>query len=139
MATSTPVHHRSSSTAQAAAAGLTVFAAVMLMIAGILGFIRGLMAVLEDKVFLSTPDYVFQFDLTTWGWIHLILGVVAIGVSAGLFQAMAWARVLGIIIAGLLMIANFLSIPYYPFWSLTLIAVNGFVIWGLCVVRREDV
>ncbi|MFI1681447.1 MULTISPECIES: hypothetical protein [unclassified Streptomyces] len=139
MATSTPVHHRSSSTAQAAAAGLTVFAAVMLMIAGIMGFIRGLMAVLEDDVFLTTRDYVFQFDLTSWGWIHLILGVVAIGVSAGLFVAMAWARVLGVIIAGLLMIANFLSIPYYPFWSLTLIAVNGFIIWGLCVVRREDV
>ncbi|MEU5685129.1 DUF7144 family membrane protein [Streptomyces venezuelae] len=139
MATSTPVHHRTSSTAQAAAAGLTVFAAVMLMIAGIMGFIRGLMAVLEDDVFLTTRDYVFQFDLTSWGWIHLILGVVAIGVSAGLFVAMAWARVLGVIIAGLLMIANFLSIPYYPFWSLTLIAVNGFIIWGLCVVRREDV
>ncbi|MFI7320531.1 hypothetical protein [Streptomyces venezuelae] len=139
MATSTPVHHRSSTTAQAAAAGLTVFAAVMLMLAGIMGFIRGLMAVLEDDVFLTTRDYVFQFDLTSWGWIHLILGVVAIGVSAGLFAAMTWARVTGVVIAGLLMIANFLSIPYYPFWSLTLIAVNGFIIWGLCVVRREDV
>ncbi|QES42513.1 hypothetical protein DEJ49_17390 [Streptomyces venezuelae] len=139
MATSTPVHHRSGTTAQAAAAGLTVFAAVMLMLAGIMGFVRGLMAILEDDVFLTTRDYVFQFDLTSWGWIHLILGVVAIGVSAGLFAAMAWARVTGVIIAGLLMIANFLSIPYYPFWSLTLIAVNGFIIWGLCVVRREDV
>ncbi|QEU93299.1 DUF7144 family membrane protein [Streptomyces kanamyceticus] len=138
MVTSTPAHHRSS-TAQAAAVGLTVFAAVMLMITGILGFFRGLMAVLEDKVFLTTPNYVFEFDLTTWGWIHLILGIVAIGVSAALFRALTWARVVGIAIASLVVIANFLSIPSYPFWSLTLIALNGFVIWGLCVVRRDDV
>ncbi|MFF0739673.1 hypothetical protein ACFYVL_04655 [Streptomyces sp. NPDC004111] len=138
MVTSTPAHHRSG-TAQAAAGGLTVFAAVMLLIAGMLAFFRGLMAVLEDKVFLTTPQYVFEFDLTSWGWIHLVLGVVAFGVSFGLFKAMTWARVLGIVIAALLIVANFLSIPYYPFWSLTVIAIDGFVIWGLCVVRREDV
>ena len=67
----------------------------------------------------------------------LILGVIAMAVSAGLFTRATWARVVGVGIAALLIIANFLSIPYYPFWSLTLIALYAFVIWALCVVRRE--
>lgn len=137
MATSTTSQHGMGSAKDAAAGGVTVFAAVMLFIAGAMDFCRGLMAVLEDDVFLRTPDYTFQFDLTAWGWIHLILGVVAVAVSLGLFVAMKWARVLGVVLAVLIMIGNFLSIPYYPFWSLTLIALDALVIWGLCTVKRD--
>ncbi|MFJ8931400.1 hypothetical protein ACIRJS_41260 [Streptomyces sp. NPDC102340] len=137
MATSTTSQHGMGSAREAAAGGLTIFAAVMLFIVGTMGFFRGLMAILKDNVFLSTPDYTFQFDLTTWGWIHLLLGIVAVLVSFGLFVAMKWARVLGVALAVLIMIGNFLSIPYYPFWSLTLIAMNALVIWGLCVVKRD--
>ncbi|WP_247613359.1 DUF7144 family membrane protein [Streptomyces galbus] len=126
-----------SDTAQAWAGGLTAFAAVLLFIAGILDFFRGIMAIADDDVYLSTPNYVFKFSLTGWGWIQLILGVIAMVVSAGLFTRATWARVVGVGIAALLIIANFLSIPYYPFWSLTLIALYAFVIWALCVVRRE--
>ncbi|MCX5535294.1 hypothetical protein OG785_32685 [Streptomyces sp. NBC_00006] len=137
MATSTTSQHGMGGAREAAAGGLTIFAAVMLFIVGTMGFFRGLMAILKDNVFLSTPDYTFQFDLTTWGWIHLLLGIVAVIVSFGLFVAMKWARVLGVVLAVLIMIGNFLSIPYYPFWSLTLIAMNALVIWGLCVVKRD--
>ncbi|MEV1022087.1 hypothetical protein [Streptomyces sp. NPDC050264] len=136
MATSTTSHQRSDA-ALAAAGGLTIFAAVMLFITGSMAFCRGLMAVLDDQVFLTTPNYVFKFDLTSWGWIHLVIGLIAVAVSFGLFTAQKWARILGVGIAGLMIIANFLSIPYYPLWSLTLIALNGVVIWGLCVVRRD--
>ncbi|MGW2520923.1 DUF7144 family membrane protein [Streptomyces sp. NPDC001617] len=136
MATTT--HHRSPGV-QAAATGLTLFAAVMLFIAGTLDLFRGIMAIADDEVFVNTPNYVFKFDLTSWGWIQLTLGVIAMIVSFGLFTAATWARVVGVGIAGLLIIANFLSIPYYPVWSLTLIALYGFVIWALCTVRREDV
>ncbi|MFE0101494.1 hypothetical protein [Streptomyces sp. NPDC059009] len=134
--TPTTSHYRPG-TKQAAAGGLTLFAAVMLFISGTMDFCRGLMAVLEDKVFFTTPQYVFEFDLTSWGWIHLIIGVVAVIVSVGLFMTQTWARVLGIVLAGLLVIVNFLSIPYYPLWSLTLIALDGFIIWALCVVRQD--
>ncbi|WP_425836975.1 DUF7144 family membrane protein [Streptomyces fractus] len=137
MATSTTSQHGMGSAREAAAGGLTIFAAVMLFIAGSMDFCRGLMAVLKDDVFLKTRDYTFQFDLTSWGWIHLILGAVAVIVSFGLFVAMKWARVLGVVLAVLIMIGNFLSIPYYPFWSLTLIAMNMLVIWGLCVVKTD--
>ncbi|MEJ8670157.1 hypothetical protein WKI71_22275 [Streptomyces sp. MS1.AVA.1] len=133
----TTTTHRRSETAEAAAGGLTLFAAVLLFIAGVLDLFRGIMAIAEDDVYVSTPNYVFKFDLTSWGWIQLALGVIAMAVSVGLFSRATWARVVGVGIAGLLVIANFLSIPYYPVWSLTLIALYAFVIWALCVVRRE--
>ncbi|MGX1884931.1 DUF7144 family membrane protein [Streptomyces sp. NPDC055287] len=120
------------------AGGLTVFGAVMLMIAGVLGICRGIMAIAEDDVFVTTRKYIFEFDLTGWGWIHLIVGVVALIVSFGLFTAMTWARVAGVAIAALLIIANFLSLPYYPAWSLVVITASAFIIWALCVVRPDD-
>ncbi|MYS88810.1 MULTISPECIES: DUF7144 family membrane protein [Streptomyces] len=120
------------------AVGLMVFGAVMLMIAGILDVLRGIAAIAEDDVFLTTRNYVFEFDLTSWGWIHLVLGVAAVIVSMGLFQGATWARVAGVGIAALVIIANFLSLPYYPVWSVVMIAISGFIIWALCTVRKDD-
>ncbi|MFF7852907.1 hypothetical protein [Streptomyces sp. NPDC007904] len=117
------------------AEGLTVFAAVTLMIAGVLDVLRGIMGIAEDDVFVTTQDYVFAFDLTGWGWIHLVLGALAVIVSLGLFREATWARVAGVAIAGLVIIANFLSLPYYPVWSVVMIAFSGFIIWALCVSR----
>lgn len=133
----TATHTRPAHTArQEWATGLTVFAAVMLFLAGLLTLFRGIMAIAEDDVFVTTPDYVFQFDLTGWGWIHLALGALAMVVSAGLFMTAVWARFTGVAIAGLVIIANFLSLPYYPVWSVVMITISGFIIWALCVVRR---
>lgn len=134
----TTTKHQHSAEVRAAAGGLTAFACVLLAISGILDITRGVMAIAEDEVYLNTPDYVFKFDLTSWGWIHLGLGAVALAVSIGLATAAKWARVLGVAIAALLIIANFLSIPYYPFWSITLIAMYGFIIWGLCMVQPDS-
>jgi hypothetical protein len=132
----TPSHDRSAGTL-AAATGLTLFAAVMLFISGILDIFRGIMGIAQDDVFITTPNYVFKFDLMGWGWVHLVLGAVAVAVSIGLFALSPWARILGVAIASLLIISNFLSIPYYPVWSLTLIALYGFIIWALCVAPRD--
>ena len=68
---------------------------------------------------------------------HLALGVVAVIVSMGLFRMSTWARVAGVGIAGLVIIANFLSLPYYPVWSVVVIATSGFIIWALCVGRED--
>jgi hypothetical protein len=120
------------------ATGMMVFAAVMLMITGILAVFRGIAAIAEDEVFVSTRNYIFAFDLTGWGWIHLILGAVAVLISMGLFQGAGWARVTGVGIAALVIIANFLSLPAYPVWSVIMIAMSAFIIWALCTPRRGD-
>lgn len=119
------------------AESLVVFAAVMMVIGGFIDLFRGIMGIAKDNVFVTAPNYVFKFDVTSWGWIHLVLGVLAIVVGVGLFRARFWARVVGVVVAGFLILANFLSIPYYPLWSLVAIALYAFVIWGLCTVRRD--
>jgi hypothetical protein len=134
----TTTHTRPAHTAkQEWAGGLTAFAAVMLFLVGVLGIFRGIMAIAEDDIFVTTRQYVFEFDLTGWGWVHLALGAVAVIVSIGLFGTATWARVIGVAIAGLVIIANFLSLPYYPVWSVVMIALSAFVIWALCVVQRD--
>ena len=121
----------------ALASGVVAVAAVMLLLAGALNLFRGIMAVAGDAVFTDPPDYVFEFGTTAWGWIHLVLAVVAVLAGLGLFRLAVWARVLGVVIAAVLMIANFLSIPYYPLWSITVMAACLLVIWGLCTVRPD--
>ncbi|MFB6844439.1 hypothetical protein ACFCXS_06160 [Streptomyces sp. NPDC056373] len=120
------------------ATGVTVFAAVMLVLAGVIDIMRGIAEIADDDVFVTTRTYIFAFDLTAWGWIHLALGVLAFVVSFGLFVAATWARVAGVCIAALVIIANFLSLPYYPVWSIVMIAVSGFIVWALCVMKKDD-
>ncbi|CAL9534811.1 MULTISPECIES: DUF7144 family membrane protein [Streptomyces] len=134
-ATDTMPEHRAK---QEWASGLTAFAAVMLFLVGLLDIFRGIMAVAEDDIFVTTRNYVFAYDLTGWGWIHLALGAVAVIVSMGLLRTATWARVTGVALAGLVIIANFLSVPYSPVWSVVMIALSGFIIWALCVVRRGN-
>ncbi|HSO56100.1 MAG TPA: hypothetical protein VL330_25905, partial [Actinomycetes bacterium] len=73
----------------------------------------------------------FQFDATTWGWIHLVLGVIMAAAGWGLLSGKTWARAVAITLAVLSAIANFLFIPYYPFWSLLIITLDVFVIWAV--------
>ena len=121
------------------AAGLMVFGAVMLMIAGLLAIFRGIMAIAKDDVFVNAPTTSSSSTCPGGARSAFALGAVAVLVSFGIFQAATWARVAGVAIAGLIIIANFLSLPYYPVSSpCVMIAISGFIIWALCVVRRDD-
>lgn len=115
-----------------AVSGWLVFAAVMLLFAGLMGLGQGISAIRNDQVFLVTRNYVFSFDLTGWGWVHAILGAVAVIAGLALFTGATWARVTGVVLAGLSLIANFLWLPYYPVWAVALLVVDALVIWALC-------
>ncbi|MCF4139124.1 hypothetical protein L1856_23755 [Streptomyces sp. Tue 6430] len=115
-----------------AGSGWLVFAAVLMVFGGLMMIFEGIAAIAEDDVFVTTRNYAYAFDLTSWGWIHLIVGVVITLAGGALFQGATWARVVGVAVAGLAMLANFLWIPYAPFWAVVLITINGFVIWALC-------
>jgi tetrahydromethanopterin S-methyltransferase subunit F len=119
------------------AAGAILFAGIMMIMVGIWQALEGLIAIFENEFYVATRNYLFQFDVTTWGWIHLILGLVMAVAGWGLFSGRTWARVLGITVAVLSAIANFLWLPYYPFWSLLIIAVDVFVIWAIAAHGRE--
>jgi len=127
-----------STTSLAFASGLLAFAAIMMIVGGVLNLLQGITAIAKDDVFVTTPNYAYKFDLTSWGWIHLVLGVVVTVAGLALFTGATWARVIGVALASLLIVANFMYVPYYPLWSLTLVAVNVFVIWALCVAPRHS-
>jgi hypothetical protein len=119
------------------AVGLIVFAAIMLMMAGTFQFLAGLVALFENEFYVTTRNYVFQLDATTWGWIHLLLGIV-LGIAGwGLLSGRTWARVLAITVAAISALANFLFLPYYPFWALTIIALDVLVIWAVAAHGRD--
>jgi len=119
------------------AVGFTMFAAFMMILIGAFHIIAGIAGILEDEFYTVTPNWVLQFDVTTWGWIHLIAGIVVLLAGFGLFSGAVWARTVAVIIATVSAIANFAWLPYQPFWSLTMIAINVFVIWALTVHGRD--
>jgi hypothetical protein len=133
MATTT---HRQQPAPMGLAGGLVAFGATILLISGVLDVFRGVVAVAKDNIVVNTPDYTFQFSTTGWGWIHIALGVAAILVGIGLYRGNIAAKVAGVFMAGLIILSSFLSLPYYPLWSLILLGLSGFVIWAICTVRQ---
>lgn len=121
------------------AAGGIMFAGVLLMVDGVLGAIKGIAGIASDDVYARIDDYVFKFDATTWGWIHLVLGVVLAVVGWGILRGSAWARGAGVGLAALNMIANFMWLPYQPVWAVVSLAIDTFVIWALCTGRSKPV
>jgi hypothetical protein len=126
-------HHEASGWA----VGFILFAGVMMVMAGAFQAFAGLVALFENEFYVSTRNYLFQFDATAWGWIHLIIGVVVAAAGFAVMAGQTWARVVGIILALLSALANFTFIPYYPFWSLTIVAIDIFVIWALAAHGRD--
>ncbi|MDQ1047157.1 hypothetical protein [Streptomyces sp. V4I2] len=117
------------------ATGGAVFAGVLLLMNGVLAIFQGISALAEDDVWANIGDYVYKINLTGWGVILLVLGAVAVLAGAGILKGATWARMTGIFLASLNMIAQFLFLPYAPVWSLIMVGVNFFVIWALAVYR----
>jgi hypothetical protein len=121
------------------ATGFSTFAGVVMVIAGIWHVLQGIAAIAHDHIYVSTPDYLYSFDLTGWGWIHLVLGVVVAAVGVAVLRGQSWAAAMGMILAGLSLLGNFLFIPWYPFWSLLIMALDAAVIYALARYQSERV
>ncbi len=127
---------------QAWAMGGMMFGAAMLLMLGLWQVFLGIAAIAKGEFFVVAPNYIYTFNIGTWGWIHLLLGVVAVIAGIGLFSGQTWARAVGIVLAVLSAIANFFFMPYYPVWSIVIIALDVFVIWALATAqdpRRANV
>lgn len=128
---------RASSKTMVWADGATIFAAVLLTTVGVFQVLEGISAIAKDDVFVSTPDYLFNIDLTAWGWVHLLLGAIAVLVGVSILYGQGWAMIAGIVIAIVSALANFLFLPYYPLWALVVIGFDLFVIWALSTVYGQ--
>src|SRR4051794_23948763 len=117
----TPKTDGSPSNFSGGAVGVTVFAAVFMILAGLFEAVQGLVALFNDTFYAVGQKYVFQFDVTSWGWIHLLLGIVVGLAGFFLLQGAVWARTVAVMLAAVSILANFLWMPYYPLWSITII------------------
>lgn len=116
---------------QGIAAGTSIGAAILLITVGVLSILEGISAVANDKLFVAGIDYVYEFDTTTWGWIHIVLGILLVVSALGLMAGTTWGRIVAIVLAALSILGNFLWLPYYPAWSILVIALNVVVIWAI--------
>ncbi|MFC4602544.1 DUF7144 family membrane protein [Rhodococcus kronopolitis] len=124
-------HQAESTVKQGFAAGATIAAAVLLMTVGILQLFQGISAVAKDELLVVGPEYAYQFDVSTWGWIHIVVGILIALTGLALLSGATWARVTAIVLAALSIIANFMWLPYYPLWSILIIALDVVVIWAV--------
>lgn len=122
---------------QGIALGVSLVAAIMLMVLAALSILEGVVAVNGDEIYVAGVDYLYAFDTTTWGWIHIVLGIIGLVCGMGLLFGTTWGRYAAIAIATLVMIANFLALPYYPAWSLLVIALSIVVVWAVATWQPQ--
>ncbi len=119
------------------AVGYAAFAGVILMMIGFFQFIAGLVGILEDEFYVVGQKWVFEFDATTWGFIHVLIGILLVLAGIGIYTGNVLARTVGVLLAAVSAVANFMWLPYYPVWSIVIIALNVAVIWALTAHGRD--
>ena len=121
-------------------AGWLGFAGTLMLIIGSIDFFQGLIALFEDEYFLVTRSGFLVVDLTGWGWIMLIWGVLLVVGGLGLLTAQSWARWFTIVVVSLNFIAQlgFLGNSQYPLWSLTVMALNVIILFALTARWSES-
>jgi hypothetical protein len=116
--------------------GGATFAAVVMIIAGTMGVFQGIALVAKGTYYVQPSGYWINTDASTWGWVHILVSVVVLAAGFGVISGAAWARWTGIVIVSVQAVVNFAFIPVQPFWAITLILIDLWVIHSLFVHRR---
>ena len=111
--------------------GLVLFASILLVVIACFNLIYGIAAIANSHVFTTHAHYVFG-NLKTWGWITLIIGLLQLLAALGVLAGNQLARWFAVVVLGLNAIDQMFFISAYPFWSLTIIAMDVVALYGLC-------
>lgn len=117
--------------------GWIAFASTFMVLAGFFQIIFGLTALFQDDVIITAPSNVWLVDLTTWGWAHMLFGILLLFGGMALIAGSMWARILAVFLAGLSAIVNFAFIPVYPLWSIMLIIFDALIIYAVIAHGSE--
>jgi hypothetical protein len=118
--------------------GWVAFAGILMITVGFYQAIVGFVALFDDGYYVVRPDgLVVNVDYTAWGWIHLLLGVLAFLAGFGVMSGQTWARAVGIVIAGVAAVVNFAFIAAFPIWATILITMDILIIYALAAHGRE--
>jgi len=119
------------------AVGLTALAGILMFMLGGWWIIAGLVAIVNDDFYVVTQEWIFEFSTTSWGWTHLILGIVVLFAGIGVFSGMVWARTVGVILAGISGLVAFAWLPYSPVWAILIVTLSVVTVWSLTVHGRD--
>jgi len=119
------------------AVGLTVLAGILMVLLGGWWIITGFVAIVNSDFYVVTQEWLFEFSTTSWGWTHLILGIVVLLAGLGVFGGAVWARTVGVILAVISGLVAFAWLPYYPVWAILFVAMSVLTIWALTVHGRD--
>jgi len=119
------------------AVGLSAFAGVILVLIGVFHIFTGIVGIVDDEFYVVGQEYVFQFDATTWGWIHFTMGLIALVAGLGIFSGSVFARGVGVFVAAVSAVTAFAFLPWFPLWSILIIAIDIAVIWALTMHGRD--
>lgn len=117
--------------------GWGYFASIMMLMLGFFQGIAGLTGIFKDNYYVVTQSHILAFDIKTWGWINLILGIIIFLAGLELLRGAMWARVVAVFLAAASLVANMAFINAYPFWSILMIVVDILVIYALTVRGGE--
>jgi hypothetical protein len=118
--------------------GWILFAGIMMVVMGTMSAINGLIAIFKDEVYVVGDENIVAFDFTTWGIIHLIVGIIVVLAAFALLRGETWARFIAAILAGVAIVAQVGTIQYYPFWGIAVIAIGVAIIYAVCTMGRPD-
>jgi hypothetical protein len=113
------------------------FAAAITLLAGFFNVLEGLVALFDRDYYVIGPSGLLVFTLTGWGWIHLIVGALALLTGLALFTGAQWARVVAVVLAGFNALAQLAFLSAYPVWGVVILALDVLVIWAVLVHGDE--
>ncbi|MFI6483390.1 hypothetical protein ACIBH1_36055 [Nonomuraea sp. NPDC050663] len=113
------------------------FAGMMIILAGLFNLVSGIYAIIDDELYVTTRKGLLLFDLTGWGWVHLILGVLLLVTGIAVSVGKGWARLIAVILVMLNALTQLTWIMVNPWWSLVVIAVDVLVLYALIVHGKE--
>src|ERR1044071_4910437 len=117
--------------------GIVVFAGAAMIVGGAFQALEGLAGIVRDQWLVVLPHYIYAFDLTLWGWIHLLVGLALLVIGVSLLRGQTWARIAGMVAAVISAILNLVWLPFSPGWALMIIAVDLLIIWALASYLRQ--
>ena len=133
----TPRQASTEQSVSSVAVGFTAFAAVVMIMTGGFQAFQGLVAILNDDFFVVGQEWTLSLDLTAWGWVHLIVGALIAVAGGFVLRGAVWARTVGVTVAVVSALLNFMWLPYYPIWSVLIITLDVVVIWALVAHGRD--
>lgn len=117
-------------------ASLVVLAGMLLSVIGVFTLIQAIYA-LTGHLFAAADGQPLLLDLTTWGWVHLVIGALQVLVGLAVLQGATWARVVAAVVVGLSAVSQMMFLPTYPVWSVLVIGLDVLVVWALCMHGSE--